>query len=329
MDISRYWFFKAWDVQKKMIDKQKPKQKVLVLFSGGLDSRLVVKILQEQGLEVECLYFKLPFGCGCCNAIDCNFNFSQISGVKLNVIDCTGGELFKENLEFIKKAEHGRGSGINPCIDCKIFMFKKAKEYADANGFRVIATGEVLGERPMSQTKNAMATIDKELGFEILRPLSALLLEETWAEKQGLVDRKKLFGISGRKRDRQIALANRFRIKYPNPSGGCMLCDEVLSKRTKFLIDKDLINEDTLPFVNVGRHFFKNGWIILGRREAENLVLANANEKAKFNIIIPGNNPGPTCVYADKRDRVLAEELVEAYSHGDLEKRKRFERWMV
>ena len=164
----------------------KTRTKALVLFSGGLDSRLVVKLLQEQGIEVECLYFKLPFGCGCCNDSQCNFNFSQTSGAKLTIIDCTEGSLMQEYLEIIRHPKFGRGSSMNPCIDCKIFMFKKAKEYADTHKFRIIATGEVLGERPMSQTSNAMKKIDAEIGFELLRPLSAKLLKETQAKRETL-----------------------------------------------------------------------------------------------------------------------------------------------
>jgi len=168
------------------------KKKCIVLFSGGLDSRLAVKIMQEKGFEVEALHFNLPFGCGCCD-FGCNFKFSQMSGVKFKIFDASKGTLLKEYLDVLKKAEHGRGAGFNPCKDCKIWMFKKAKKYADSKKIKIIATGEVLGQRPMSQTKRAMEIIDKEIKFELTRPLIDL-------------------GIKGRRRNRQMALAKKYNI---------------------------------------------------------------------------------------------------------------------
>lgn len=123
-------------------------KKALVLYSGGLDSRLVVRILQKQNYNVEALYFKLPFGCGCTDS-------KKMENLKLTVVDVTKEPLLSEYLSILKKPKFGTGAGINPCIDCKIFMFKKAKEYADKHGHNIIATGEVPGQRPMSQTNSA------------------------------------------------------------------------------------------------------------------------------------------------------------------------------
>ena len=159
-------------------------EKALVLYSGGLDSRLVVRLLSDQNFQVTALYFALPFGCGCCN-LSCNFNFTQKENVKMKIIDVNKEPLLSEYLEIVKNPKFGTGSGINPCKDCKIFMFKKAKEYADKLGIKIIATGEVVGQRPMSQIPSAMKIIDEELGFEILRPLSAKKLRETSFEKIG------------------------------------------------------------------------------------------------------------------------------------------------
>ena len=135
--------------------KEKNRTKALVLFSGGLDSRLVVKMLQEQGLEVELIFFKLPFGCGCCNDSQCNFNFSQTTGAKLTMMDCTKGKLFNEYLQVIKNPKFARGTGMNPCIDCKIFMFKKAKEYADKNKMGIIERLNISNDKKMD-------TLDKQ-----------------------------------------------------------------------------------------------------------------------------------------------------------------------
>ncbi|MFA4887880.1 MAG: tRNA 4-thiouridine(8) synthase ThiI, partial [Candidatus Nanoarchaeia archaeon] len=220
-------------------------KKALVLYSGGLDSRLVVRILQDQGFKVEALYFGLPFGCGCCN-LSCNFNFTQKEEVKMTIFDCTKEPLLSEYLEVIKNPKFGTGTGINPCKDCKVFMFKKAKEYADKNKIDLIATGEVLGQRPMSQIHKAMRIIDEAIGFEILRPLSAKLLPETQYEKSGLVDRAQLHNFVGRGRKNQIALAEKFKIKYPNPGGGCFLCEKEPSKKIKNLLQKNLLTEETI-----------------------------------------------------------------------------------
>ena len=200
-------------MQNKIIKQDK---KCVVLFSGGLDSRLVVKIMEEQGFGVVPIFFNLPFGCGCCNALGCSFNFSQLQEIKLEVFDCTKGKLFKEYMKLLKEAKHGRGAGVNPCRDCKIFMFKHAKKFAKSKGIDVIVTGEVLGERPMSQLKGSMMLIEAAAGLKgkVLRPLSAKLLPETIWEKKGLVDREKLYDIHGRRREKQIALANKFKIKF-------------------------------------------------------------------------------------------------------------------
>ncbi len=307
----------------------KDKIKALVLFSGGLDSRLVVKLLQEQGLELELLNFKLPFGCGC--SAQGNEEFARENNLKLAIIDCTKSSLFKEYLDVIKHPRYGRGAGMNPCIDCKIFMFRKAKEYADSQKpkINIIATGEVLGERPMSQTSKALGIIDKEIGFELLRPLSAKLLPETQAEKKGLVDRNKLLGIQGRQRKLQIELAERYKIKYPSPGGGCLLCEEVYAARLKdiFEYEKSVTPEILSSLANF-RHFRNpetGGKIILGRSEAENNLLEELNKKLAYNIIVPEEIPGPTALCEKKEDKELAEALIKAYSSKNLEERKKFE----
>ena len=251
------------------------KIKALVLFSGGLDSRLTIKILQAQGLIVEALYIKLPFGTGCCNDFNCVFNFSQLSGVKLHTIDCSQGRLYKNYLRIIKNPEYGRGAGFNPCKDCKIFLFKIGKKFAKKIDAEIIATGEVVGQRPMSQMKKDLLLDEKEAGLEgrILRPLSAKLLPQTIYEEKGLVERNKFFDISGRRRENQIRLAKKYRIKYPNSGGGCLLCEKLLKNRFKVLLERGL-KENQARLINVGRHFLiKGSWIILGRNQEENNIL--------------------------------------------------------
>lgn len=307
----------------------KPKVKAIVLFSGGLDSRLVVKLLQEQGVEVELLHFKLPFGCGCCNNLECNFNFSQLSEAKLTILDCTHGKLFEEYLEVIKHPKFGHGVGMNPCIDCKVFMFKKAKEYADTKKIKIIATGEVLGERPMSQTKSAMQKIDKEIGYELLRPLSAKLLKETRAEKENLVDREKFLAIQGRQRRIQLGLASKFKIKFPSPAGGCLLCEKNYAPRLKDLLNRSKnITPELIQTLASFRHFRSaNGKILLGRNQSENLLLEELNKKLKWNIAAsPEDVVGPTSLFENKKDKSLVEDMIKVYSSKNLELRKKFDR---
>lgn len=301
----------------------KCKRSALVLFSGGLDSRLVVKILQEQNLDVEALYFKLPFSSGCCSSVECCFNYSQIIGVKLTIIDCTKGRLFEEYMAMIKKPKHGRGASMNPCIDCRIFIIIKAKEYADKKGIKIIASGEVLGERPMSQTSKNLERIDKETGIEILRPLSAKILAETSAEKNGLVDRSKFFDINGRARKVQIELAKKYNIKYPTPSGGCLLCEKLIGKRISVLLEKNLINEKTFELSKIGRHFLiDNCWFIVGRRKEENVIIET------FSSSLKSAKEKPAVVYIgqeNEENKKKAKELQIAYSTGSVNDRKNFE----
>jgi len=282
-------------------------KKCLVMLSGGLDSRLVVKIMQEKGFEVVAVFFKLPFGTGCCDE-NCSFNFSQLQGVKLKIFDCTKGKLLKEYFDVVKKPKYGRGAGVNPCVDCRIFMFSKAKEFADKNKIEFIATGEVEGQRPMSQMKKSLNLIKEKSGLKkrLLRPLAE-------------------FGIIGRRRDKQMALAKKFKISYPHPAGGCVLCEKELKKRFEFLFKRG-INEKEINFVNVGRHFVIEGcWIVLGRNEKENKILESFGK----NVIVPDFS-APSALILDKCKKETEEKvnkLIEAYSKkGSLEERKKFER---
>lgn len=291
-------------------------KKALVLYSGGLDSRLVVRMLQEQGYEVEALHFTLPFGCGCCN-LSCNFNFTQKEEIKMTIFDIRKEPLLSEYLAILKNPKFGTGAGINPCIDCKVFMFKKAKEYADENGHDIIATGEVPGQRPMSQTKSAQRKIDEEIGFKITRPLADA-------------------GFSGRSRKKQMALAKKYKIKYPSPGGGCFLCEKEPIKRLKTLLKKNLINERTLPLTTIGRHFFIEGvWFIVARDETESKLIAESetsikDTKGKPSVYYAPNTKGYTEQCSDSKGKQKALELQDAYSTGSPEaKREKFKRYKL
>jgi PP-loop superfamily ATP-utilizing enzyme len=281
------------------------KERALVLYSGGLDSRLVVKILQEKGYDIEAIHFNLPFGCGCCD-LGCNFNFTQKENVKLTMVDASKGKLLDEYIGLLKNPKHGTGKGVNPCRDCKIWMFKKAKEYADKNNIKVIATGEVLGQRPMSQTGHAMRLIEEEIGFTPVRPLMEL-------------------GIKGRGRKKQMELAEKYGIKYPSPGGGCLLCDKILAKRFRRLLDKDMLNEDNLILVNLGRHFFIDDvWYIVARDGNEGRILE------KFGDFIEDEKGLPVVWFDKGGDKKIAKELQEAYRTGaEKDERDKFSEFKI
>ena len=293
-------------------------EKALVLYSGGLDSRLVVRMLQDQGFQITALYFALPFGCGGCD-------FNQKEEVKIKTVDVKKEPLLSEYLEILKNPKFGIGSGINPCKDCKIFMFKKAKEYADKHDIEVIATGEVVGQRPMSQTLSAMKIIDKEIDFEILRPLCAKRLKETSFEKRGLVDRNKFFDIGGRGRKVQMALAEKYKIKYPTPAGGCLLCEKKPASRLRHLLKNNLITEEILSLTKIGRHFFINNiWFVVARDAKESGIISKFLNHIKDDI-------GKPAIYFNKKTgHQKALELQDAYSTGDNQKlRGKFEKFKL
>jgi tRNA U34 2-thiouridine synthase MnmA/TrmU len=308
------------------------KTKALLLFSGGLDSRLAAKLLEEQGLEVELVFVRLPFGGGCCNNFSCILNFSQTSGLKLHVIDATKGKPFQDYLELVKNPKHGRGTAMNPCKDCKIFLFKQAKKLAEEIGAQIIATGEVLNQRPMSQTKKALLLDDEYSGLKnkILRPLSAKLLPETDYEKKALVDREKFLSLQGRQRKEQMKLAEKYKIKYPSPAGGCLLCEKDYSRKLKELFNfkKSPLMEEIM-LLNNSRMFKGEGIIFVGKNKMENLLIEELNKKLKYNLIKESDVPGPTVIYSNKKDESLAKDLWKAYSSKDLKLRKKFEKFKV
>jgi len=275
-------------------------KRALVLYSGGLDSRLVVKILQEQDFKVEALHFILPFGCSGCNLMK-GLNAKDI---KLRIFDVKKEPLLSEYLSILKNPKHGTGAGINPCKDCKIFMFKKAKEYADKHNIKTIATGEVTGQRPMSQTPSALKTIDEEIEFKISRPL---------------IDLK----ISGRSRKKQMKLAEKYKIEYPSSGGGCLLCEKSPASRLKHLIEKNLITEKTLPLTTIGRHFFiDNTWLVVSRDAKESQIIST------FKNHIPDDYGKPAIYFHKKSTKAL--DLQEAYSTGDNEEnRNKFKKYKL
>jgi tRNA-specific 2-thiouridylase len=249
------------------------KIKALGLFSGGLDSILAVKLILNQGIDVVAVNFVSLFLLCAKNEYGVTETAKQL-GVPLKVVD-----VGDEYLRLLRKPKYGYGKNMNPCIDCRIFILKKARQYAKEIGADFIFTGEVLDERPMSQHFKAMKIVEEEAGLkgQLLRPLSARLLPVTVIEKEGLVDREELRGIRGRSRKPQMKLAEEFNIKsYPSPSGGCLLtCREYADKLRDLFKHKKHCSMVDVVLLKVGRHFrFGKNKIIVGRNDAENKILA-------------------------------------------------------
>jgi tRNA U34 2-thiouridine synthase MnmA/TrmU len=230
-------------------------------------------------------------------------------------------------MEMVKKPKHAMGKNMNPCIDCRIFTLRKAKEFMQEIGASFIVTGEVLGERPLSQRRDAIKTIDKESNLEglILRPLSAKLLEPTMPEKAGIIDRERLLDISGRRRIHQISLAKRFGLNnYQNPAGGCLLTDKGFSGRLEDLLrhnpDYDISD---LHLLKVGRHFRISDGLrfIVGRDEKENERLMSFARDGNMIFDIP-DIPSPIGLARGKiseKDKESLASILVRYSdcNGD------------
>ena len=252
--------------------------KAISLISGGLDSTLATKLVLDQGIEVIAANFFSPF-CLCDRRDGCRHEAKFVSeelGIPLKVVNIS-----KDFLEVLKSPKHGYGSHMNPCIDCRILMLKKAKELMKELGASFLVTGEVVGQRPMSQRKNTLRQIEKEAGLLglVLRPLSAKLLEPTIPEEKGWVDREKLLDISGRSRKVQMQMAQDFNIKdYPCPAGGCLLTDPAFAKRVKDLVVHNELTMEDVNLLNHGRHFriSQTARLIVGRNEHDNKMLESS-----------------------------------------------------
>ena len=269
--------------------------KAICLFSGGLDSILSIKILEAQGIDVLAVKFVTPFF-GSRSLANPDHLAEKVRtrwGIKLTVVDIT-----EDYFPMLKSPAHGYGKNFNPCIDCKILMVKKAGEIMRETGARFVATGEVIGQRPMSQRRDTMRIVERDSGMEgyLLRPLSAKLLPETIPEKEGLVDRASLFDFSGRNRKGQMELAARFGITdYPSPAGGCILTDPTLSKRIEYVVKTyPEIDRDDIELCRVGRHFIwpDRTHLIVGRNQAENGRLSELL-KAGSVLVSVRDFPGP------------------------------------
>lgn len=306
--------------------------KAVSLISGGLDSMLATKLMQEQGIHVEGINFFTGFCVeGHTHAIRKQKENKQKRnnalwvaeqlGIQLHIID-----VIEEYKDVLLNPKYGYGANMNPCLDCKIFMVRKAKEWAKENGFDFIVTGEVIGQRPMSQRKDTMPVVQKQSGIDdlLLRPLSALNLPETKPEREGWVDRSKLLGITGRGRKDQMKLAKDWGIDdYASPAGGCcFLTDKQYSDKLVDLWKSRNSRDyefDDIMLLKVGRHIrFKPDFkLIVGREEGENNYLNGY--KNQFVSAYCSSHSGPLVLIDgkfDKNDEEFTASIIGRFTQG-------------
>lgn len=258
--------------------------KAVVLVSGGLDSMLTIRILQELGIEVHPVNFSIGFGISATRKVlrpqlPNNSGIDMMRARGIDILDVDVSEDYYR--EVLLHPRHGYGSAINPCIDCKIFMLKKAWAMAQEIGAQFVATGEVVGQRPMSQRRPMLLKIVDEAGIpgKVLRPLSAKILPVTDAEREGLIDREKLYGIEGRSRMKQFELAKTLGLdRYENPAGGCLLTDPDIAARAWEMFrnePKQGIGFHEFETIKAGTHIriAPNAKLVIGRNFYDNVYL--------------------------------------------------------
>jgi len=307
-------------------------RKAVALISGGLDSLLAARLMLDQGIHVEGINFYTGFCVeGHTHAIrkkdkkkqkrnNALWSAEQL-GIKLHIID-----IIEEYKDIVINPKHGYGANLNPCLDCKIFMVGKAKQWMDKNGFDFIITGEVMGQRPMSQRKDLLPVVVRESGADdrLLRPLCAQNLAATLPEREGWVDRDKLLGFSGRNRKPQMALAKDFGFEdYASPAGGCcFLTDENYARKLTDLWqarNERKYELDDIMLLKVGRHIrpSPNYKLIVSREDGENKFLTGY-KKSYISIEVTSHGGPLTLVDGDASDDDLefASRIVARFSQG-------------
>jgi tRNA U34 2-thiouridine synthase MnmA/TrmU len=294
---------------------QHKKVRALGLCSGGLDSMLSGLVLRDQGIEVEWVSFETPFFAAA----------KARKAARLTGIPLTVKPIFADYMAMLRNPPAGYGKHMNPCMDCHTLMFRLAGEIMRERGFDFLFSGEVLGQRPMSQTKPSLRYVEKHsgLGGYILRPLCAKHLPETIPEQQGLVDREKLLDIHGRGRRDQIALAKTFGISdFPAPAGGCLLTDKGFSARLKDLFDYGGDGtEAEVQLLKFGRHFRLNrqAKLVVGRTEKDNESILQYHHPAQDVVLDVRDYPSPVGVLqgaADRSTLLLAAAICVGYSRA-------------
>ncbi|HTW92555.1 MAG TPA: 7-cyano-7-deazaguanine synthase [bacterium] len=294
----------------------------VALLSGGLDSTLAAKVVMEQGVTV----IGVNFAGAYCPRPRVGRSNAEKAAEQLG-IELVTLPIGADFIAMVKHPKHGRGKNMNPCIDCHTLMIRRAWAYGQTRGSGLVVTGEVLGQRPMSQNRQSLGVVAKDsgVGDRLLRPLSAKLLDPTEPERRGLVERERLLDIEGRSRKRQMELAERHGIReYPSPAGGCLLTEKVFSKRLAEAFDHGEDSLEIVELLSLGRHFRlpSNARLVVGRDEAENDELLR-RKPAGAVVVDASDLPGPlglvlppSCLSAlvVDSDRMLAARICARYS---------------
>ncbi len=292
--------------------------KAISLFSGGLDSLLASRLVMSLGIEVTALTFVTPFfGYGLlAREQERKIEVKEKYGINLTLVDITD-----KYLTMLRNPAHGYGKNFNPCVDCKILLISEAGRMMEKMGASFLITGEVIGQRPMSQRRDTLRTIERDSGCEgiLLRPLCARNLPPTRPEEEGLIDRQQLLNFSGRSRKPQMKLAQQFGItEYPSPAGGCILTDPVLAERIRVYYDEhEIVKAEDILLLKVGRQFRLpgGGIMALGRHHDENQQLERLILTDDL-VLKMTNRPGPTAILRNSsadEDVRLAAALVVRY----------------
>ncbi len=283
--------------------------RAVCLFSGGLDSQLAVRVLQEQGIEAQAVAFRsVFFGAAAAEAAARRLNLPLLVE-----------EFTPTIVALVRHPPHGFGAGLNPCIDCHLAMIRRAGELMRERGAHVVATGEVLNQRPMSQTRKALELITRESGCadRLLRPLSAKLLPETEPERLGWVDRERLCAFEGRSRRAQQALAEKLGVtNYPQPAGGCLLTDPGYARRLRDLKEHEGLDDiEGIARLRLGRHFrVGRARLIIGRDERENAALA-ARVRPSEVFLRVASCPGPVGLLAGEATEADLQQAAGLCAH--------------
>ncbi|MDD5643943.1 MAG: tRNA 4-thiouridine(8) synthase ThiI [bacterium] len=287
----------------------------IALFSGGLDSILAALAVKNQGVRVVALRFVSPFF-----EKPRSENIERI--LEKNGIRILEKKVRKSYLDMVVNPRFGRGKNMNPCIDCKVYMYEEAARMFKKEKASFIVTGDIVGQRPMTQNKATMYMMDKRAFLKgyVLRPLTALNMNPTVPEKKGIVDRDKLLSLSGRGRKRQIELAEYFGIEdIPQPAGGCLLADSGFSKRVKNLIEHKEFSLGDVDLIKHGRFYRNNAGdrIIIARNRSESMLLWDEQKRGAVNMR-HYNIPGAAAVYMPKgrKDIENAASLLSCFGKG-------------
>ena len=291
--------------------------KAIAAVSGGLDSILAAAVVSRLGIDVALLYVKHLFSGGEKKEGAVKRQAEGL-GLPLRIVDGT-----VEHLDIVRHPRHGYGRGMNPCLDCRIFLLKTAKRVMEEEGAEFVITGEVLNQRPMSQHRGALDVVAEESGLSdrLLRPLSANLLPDALPVKEGWIDREDLYSFSGRSRREQAALARQLEISdYPQPAGGCLLTEKVYAARLRDAFEHagaDAVDIDGFRLLRYGRHFRLSDRVkvIVGRNEAENDILTGFSQGRI--LLEPVDVMGPTTLIEgepSEGELELAAAIVARYS---------------